>query len=593
MSGSLVFRGRFDGKAVQPRMRVEQFLDGLAARAMAGALGQEAPPLLRPARDSAHGDYQINGLMPLGKKLRRPPRELAAPVASALAEHEAFESVEVAGPGFVNLRLRASWVGERLTSILAETERDGVPTVERPNRIVVDFSSPNIAKRMHVGHLRSTILGDALVRLLRFVGHDVIADNHLGDWGTQFGMLIAGVRKFDHQRADEEHSIEELEEVYRLAVAEAKQAPDFAERARAELAALQAGDADNRKMWEGFVATTRGELDPIYQRMDVHFDQWLGESAYQDMLADVVQHLLDTGVATEDEGAVCVFFDDIPELAASKTPFIVRKKDGAFLYATTDIATVLYRRDRLQAGAALYVVDQRQSLHFKQLFAVAAKVGVDMRLEHVGFGSVLGTDGKPLKTREGKAIRLSELLDEAERRAAERMQQEGLELTPEQIARLAPVVGIGAIKYADLQQNRLSDYQFDWDKMISFKGNAGPYLQYAHARVRAIFRKGGVTPQSLVGHGPMRLTHPAEVALGKQLIRFADVVHQAAETSCPHLVCDHLYALARAFSVFYQECPVLRADPEERDNRLALCALVGRQIWRGLGLLGIGAPERM
>jgi arginyl-tRNA synthetase len=466
--------------------------------------------------------------------------------------------------------------------------------VERPERIVVDFSSPNIAKRMHVGHLRSTIIGDALVRLLRFAGHDVIGDNHLGDWGTQFGMLIAGMERFGDDAALRDNGIEELERVYLLANEAAKSDPVFADRTRAELARLQSGAEDNLAAWNRFVAATRTELDRVYQRMGVRFDQWLGESAYQQMLPGVVDLLLERGIAREDQGAICVFFDDAAELGGSRTPFIVRKKDGAFLYATTDIATALYRRDRLGAQRAIYVVDQRQSLHFKQLFAVMSRLGVGMRLEHVGFGTVLGEDGKPLKTREGAAVRLDALLDEAERRAAERMrQEEGLNLGPEEIAELGPLVGIGAVKYADLKQNRMSDYQFNWDKMLSFKGNSGPYLQYAHARVRSIFRKAGVEPTQATGGGEPGLQHAAEIALGKHLIRFADAVHEAAENGYPHLVCDHLYALARHFSVFYESCSVLRAEAGRRQDRLLLSTLAARQIRRGLDLLGIGAPDRM
>jgi len=307
----------------------------------------------------------------------------------------------------------------------------------------------------------------------------------------------------------------------------------------------------------------------------------------------VVDELLTKGIAREDQGAICVFFEDNPELAKGETPFIVRKQDGAFLYSTTDIATVTYRRDHLQADRALYVVDKRQSLHFKQLFAVMGKLGVTMKLEHIGFGAVLGKDGKPLKTRDGKNITLAALLDEAQERAATRMREEGLELTPEQVAELSPLVGIGAVKYADLMQNRNTDYQFDWDKMISFKGNAGPYLQYAHARIQAILRKGEIDPRQLDLSRDLTLTEDAEVALAKHLLRFADVVHHAAETTQPHLVCEHLYELARTLSVFYEQCPVLKAEGESRRTRIALIWLTARQLQRGLGLMGIAAPARM
>lgn len=564
---------------------------------MREALGTEAPAILRPTTDPKLGDFQINGVMPLAKQQKRPPRELAELVAQRLKERPELSSVEVAGPGFINIKLTPAWVGARVAEAVADTARDGVPLTIKPECIVVDFSGPNIAKQMHVGHLRSTILGDAIVKLLRFAGHHVIADNHLGDWGTQFGLLIVGMRKFATDIAIDTLDIAALENIYKQASAQAKEDPAFAQQARDELAKLQSGDADNRAIWQRFVSITRTEIDKIYARLNITFDEWLGESAYQDMLGGVVDTLLDKGIAREDQGAICVFFEDNPELSKGETPFIVRKQDGAFLYSTTDIATVLYRRDRFFADRALYVVDKRQSLHFKQLFAVMAKLGVTMKLEHIGFGAVLGKDGKPLKTRDGKNITLATLLDEAQERAAVRMREEGLELSPEQIAQLSPLVGIGAVKYADLMQNRNTDYQFDWDKMISFKGNAGPYLQYGHARIQQILRKGEIDIATLSNtldlSRPLTLTEDAEVALSKHLLRFGDVVHQAAETTQPHLVCEHLYGLARALSVFYEQCPVLKAEGESRRTRIALIWLTARQLQRGLGLLGIAAPSRM
>ncbi len=578
-------------------MRIEAFLDEAAAQAIREVHGVDQPALLRPTQDPKLGDYQINAAMPLSKALSRPPRELAAPIAERMRAHPAVAEAEVAGPGFVNLRLDDGWLGRELDRQLADRERDGVPAVEAPKKTVVDFSSPNIAKQMHVGHLRSTIIGDAIVRILRFVGHDVIGDNHLGDWGTQFGLLIVGMREWGSDEALGESPIVELERVYKLASERAKDDEAFAERARAELAKLQAGDPENTALWQRFVAATRVALDEVYARLGVTFDEWLGESAYHDMLPGVVERLLAEGIAREDQGAICVFFnewDDAPaDLKKQKEPFIVRKKDGAFLYSTTDVATVLYREERFGTEKSIYVVDMRQSLHFKQLFVVVRRLGVDMELEHVGFGTVLGPDNKPLRTRDasGNVITLASLLDEAEQRAQARMLEEGVDLPADQIPEVARVVGIGAVKYADLRQNRTSDYQFDWDKMVSFKGNAGPYMQYAYARIQSIFRKGEVDPGS-VG-GPIRLEAPAEAALARQLVRFGEQVHQAAESSLPHLVTDHLYGLARAYSAFYESCPVLRSEGAVRDSRLALAALTGRQLRRGLGLLGIGVVDRM
>jgi len=574
-------------------VRVEQQLDALVREAIRSTLGQEAPALLRPAAPE-HGDYQVNGLLPLAKQLKRPPRSLAEPLAEKLRELEPIASAEVAGPGFVNLRLAPAWIAKVLLETAADRAQDGVPSVDKRERIVVDFSGPNIAKQMHVGHLRSTIIGEAVCRLLRFVGHTVTRDNHLGDWGTQFGLLIVGMREYGSQEALDREPVDELERVYKLASSRAKTDTAFADAARSELAKLQQGDAANFAQWQRFVAATRVELDKIYDRFGVTFDLWLGESAYEAQLPEVIKLLLERGLAREDQGALCVFFEGHPELG--KSPMIVQKKDGAYLYSTTDIATMLYRRDQLHAERVIIVTDARQVLHFKQLFEIAKRLGITMQLQHVTFGSVLGKDGKPLKTRDGQTIRLSQLLDEAEERASERMRsardEHVIDLNDEEIAALAPVVGIGAVKYADLMQNRTSDYQFDWDKLISFKGNAGPYLQYAHARIQAVFRKGEVDPSALAVQ-QLALEHPAEIALGTALLRFADVVHTAAEQCLPHLLCEHLYVVARAFSVFYEACPMLRAEPAQRDTRLVLAWLAARQLHRGLDLLGIAAPDRM
>lgn len=571
-------------------MRLLAFLEEVGSAAIDAAVGSAAPAIVRPT-DPAHGDYQLNGVLGLAKQLGRPPRELAEPVARELLKHPAIATANVAGPGFINLRLAPAFLSELTLAAARDTERDGVPKADKPLRVVVDFSSPNIAKEMHVGHIRSTVLGDALSRVLAFAGHAVTRDNHLGDWGTQFGLLIVGMRRHGSEAALREHPVQELERVYKLASAEAKADPAVADEARAELAKLQKGDPANRALWESFVAATRVELDAIYARLGgVTFDLWMGESAYEAMLPEVVDRLLKEGIAREDQGAICVFFEDDPELGKSETPFIVRKKDGAFLYGTTDIATVLWRQEHLATERALYVVGKPQGLHFKQLFATVRKLGVTMQLEHVAFGSILGSDGKLLKTRSGDTIKLSALLDEAEERAGTLMREEGIELAPE----LVRAVGIGAVKYADLSQNRISDYRFDWDKLISLKGNSGPYLQYAHARVRAIFRKGEIKPEALLEDGtPIELAHEAELLLSKRLLAFADAVHLVADTSQPHLLCEHLYSLARDFSAFYEQCPVLKAEGATRRARLLLCWATARQLGRGLSLLGIEAPERM
>ena len=586
-------------------MLLERYLEAIGAEAIQRALqlDEPRPALVRPTTDPKFGDFQINGAMKLGKELGKPPRELAQPIAEALAGVDAIEKAEVAGPGFVNIHLSNTWIAATLTRALRDSSRDGVPRVDDPERVIVDFSSPNIAKQMHVGHLRSTIIGDAISRILSFVGHDVVRDNHLGDWGTQFGLLIVGMREWGEEAALQTDPVAELERVYKLASERAGSDETFAAQARAELAKLQSGDADNRKLWEHFVEVSRTALDAIYDELDVSFDLWLGESAYHDALPHVVDELLERGIAREDDGAVCIFWNEIDSapksLRKQKTPFIVRKNDGAFLYSTTDIATVLHRKSALGADRALYVVDNRQGLHFQQLFAVMELLGVAIKLEHVGFGTVLGRDGKPLRTRDasGHVITLASLLDESKQRARARIDEgiaEGrLRVRPEEMDEVSRVVGIGAVKYADLRQNRLSDYQFDWDKMISFQGNAGPYLQYAYARCASIFAKGGLSMDDASAGGDIALETPTEQTLGKHLLRFADVVHQAAATSQPHLICEHVYELARAFNGFYAECPVLDADGSTRASRLGLTAMTARQIRRGLGLVGIGVVDRM
>jgi len=581
-------------------MRIETFLDQLGVQAIEQTTGVQAPALLRPA-NPAHGDYQLNAAMALGKRLGKNPRELAEPIRVALEQHPAIERADVAGPGFVNLTLANSWIAERLTEEAADLERNGVPRVASPEKIVIDFSGPNIAKQMHVGHLRSTIIGESLRRVLSFIGHDVIGDNHLGDWGTQFGLMIMGQRNFGDAAAYRANPLGELERVYKLASEAAKNDPQFQESARQELAKLQRGDSDNRALWTEFVSITRRELDVMYERLDAHFDLWLGESAYNDALPGVVQLLEDKGLAREDQGAKAVFWKELPAAPAAlkkqEAPFLVQKSDGAFNYATSDIATVQYRHDQLKCQRALYVVDARQSPHFQQVFALAALIDSPLELEHISFGTILGEDGKPLKTRDvhGNTVPLSALLDEAVRRAEARtnegIAEDKIHIAPEELPAAANVIGIGAVKYADLKQNRNSDYKFDYEKMVSFSGNAGPYLQYAYARIRSIFAKGDESLEAALG--PIELADPTEIALGRALIRYGDVVHQAAEQRLPHLLCDHLYDIAGKFSSFYGACRVLQAEPATRTSRLALSALTARQLKHGLYLLGIQALDRM
>lgn len=580
-------------------MRIEQHLADLAEEAVLAATGEKSPALLKPTTDPRHGDYQVNAAMPLAKKLKQNPRDIGTKIAEALAEVPAFSKAEVAGPGFVNLTIAPSWLAEQLSLAAQDTARCGVQPVADKKKVVVDFSSPNIAKQMHVGHLRSTIIGDSICKLLRFAGHEVIGDNHIGDWGTQYGLLLTGMRELGDKEALNNSPIEELERVYKASSAKAKEDESFAERARLELSKLQNGDPENLALWKQFVETTRTALDAVYERMGVTFDEWLGESAFNDMLPGVVEELLEKGLAKKDQGAVGIFWkelEDAPKkLKKQDAPFLVQKKDGAFLYSTTDIAAVKFRRDEWKANRALYVVDARQALHFSQLFTVSHMLGIDMELEHISFGTVLDEAGKPLKTRDGKAVTLASLLDEAEKRAEERL-REGIEegkvrVPAEDVKKVARAVGIGAVKYADLRQNRASDYQFDWDKLVSFNGNAGPYLQYAFARISSIFEKGGLNLDEATS--PIVFGEPEEEKLGRVLIRFGEVLHKAAETSLPHLLTDHLYELARAFMAFFETCPVLKAEGVTKDSRLSLAALSARQIRLGLNLLGIETVERM
>lgn len=546
-------------------------------------------------------DFQSNVAFRLAKQAKMPPIKVAERIVAELAGDLMIRDARVDGAGFVNFRLSDDFLAAYLAEIAADPHF-GTAQAHEARTFVIDYGGPNVAKSMHVGHLRSTIIGDALVRILRFLGHEVIADNHLGDWGTQFGLLIVGMREFGDAEALAREPIVELERIYKQASERAKDDPAFAAEARVELAKLQAGDAENTALWQRFVEVTRGELDQIYDRLEVRFDTWHGESFYHAMLPGVIELLTERGLVREDQGAQCVFFAELegaPEdLKRQKEPLIVQKQDGAYLYSTTDLATLRYRHDELRAKRAIYVVDMRQALHFKQVFAVAKLAGWgDMRTEHLGFGSVLGKDGRPLKTRDaqGRGVTLASLLDEAEERAIARLreaQADGkLEVHEEELVGLARIIGIGAVKYADLHQNRASDYQFDFDKMITFHGNAAPYLQYAYARVRSIFRKGQIDPALALGE--VALAVREEQALGRVLVRFGEVVHQAAEGGLPHLITDHLYELAKAYSAFFEACPVLKAEAATQVSRLTLCALTARQLQRGLGLLGIQVVERM
>jgi len=574
---------------------VMEALAAHAARAMREALGADvvegATPDVRPTNDPRFGDYQINGVLPLAKRLRTNPRELAQRVVAALDTRGICLAPEIAGPGFINLRLDPAWIA-RAVGEAATDERLGVATVAEPETIVIDFSSPNVAKQMHVGHLRSTVIGDALVRSLKHLGHRVIGDNHVGDWGTQFGILIWAWTHHRDEDALARHPVLELERLYKLGAEASKADPAVAEACRAELALLQAGDAERRALWERFVAISRADAERIYERLEVSFDAWLGESFYHDALAPLVDELLARGIAVETEGAVGIFFD---EPGLPDTPFLVRKSDGAFLYATTDIATVRYRLEHFGADRLIYVVDVRQSDHFRQLFAAVRRMGIDVAMEHVGFGMMLGADGRPFKTREGGTVLLDALLDEAEARILPLVEERWPEASPEEQRAIASKVGVGAVKYADLAGNLATDYKFEWDKLLAADGNTGPYLQYTLVRCLAVFRE----HESREGFAwsptgaPVALGVDEERELAAHLVRFGDALLRVGEQLRPHVLCEYLYTLARRFNAFYARCPILGAEPEVRASRLTLVDVAHRTLEAGLACLNIPRVSRM
>jgi arginyl-tRNA synthetase len=576
--------------------------------ALTGLVADPAPfaAMVKPAQDARFGDYQANCAMSLGKALRKPPREVAQEVARRLRLDDMLEPPEVAGPGFINLRLRTDWLAKQAQAVAAD-DRLGVAPASPTRTFVIDYSSPNVAKPMHVGHLRSTIIGDALARLLRYLGHRVVTDNHLGDWGMQFGILLYGYKHFRDDAAYQADPVRELARLYlevrsRFKKGDEEEGEDPAdpvkEACRQETAKLHAGDPENIALWKQFMPPCLAEINRVYRRLDVQFDHTLGESFYNPMLPDVVRNLLEKGLAVESEGAVIIPRGDA-------TPSLIRKRDGAFTYTTTDLATIRYRVEQWKPDAILYVVDFRQREHFLNLFDAARRWGGVPALEHVSFGAVLGKDGKPLKTRDGGVPELDDLLDDTVRRAAqvfERLGQEAsargdevAQLNPEELRTVHEAVGLGAVKYADLSQNRASDYKYDPDKMMAMDGNTATYMQYAFVRNRGIFRKGEVDLAALRRSPPVvLLAKPEERALVVQLLRFSEALQAAAEDFKPSFITAYLWDLAKTYSGFFQNCPVLKAEtPELRLSRLLLCDLTARVIERGLDLLGIRTVERM
>jgi arginyl-tRNA synthetase len=571
-------------------LTIEQLLEAKTTQAITAVCGSPAPAIITPTANPQFGDYQANGVMAAAKACRMNPRELAQKVIAHFNPADIPATWDIAGPGFINFRLNPAWL-ERIVLATALDERLSVEIAVKPETIVVDFSAPNIAKPMHVGHIRSTIIGDALARTLQFLGHRVITDNHVGDWGTQFGMLILGYRTLLDKEAFARDPLAEMERIYKAVQAQAKADPEIAARAREELAKLQKGDPQNTALWQEFMTVSRQAFDRVYARLHVQFDHWLGESFYNPMLDEVVQSLQEQGLAQPSEGAICIFYDEGQELGT--TPFLIQKQDGAYLYATTDLATIKYRAETFQPDRIIYVVDSRQQLHFKQLFAAARRWGYTMTLEHVGFGTILGDDGKPIKTREGEPIKLEALLDEAEERARAIARDKNPSLSEEELARIAHVVGIGAVKYADLLQNRTADYRFSWDKMLALDGNTAPYLQYVYARIRSIFRRGELEHWQPAPDMAVHLREPEELDLAKQMIRFGDALLEVERTYKPNILASFLYDLATKFNLFYQAHAVLKAPDDLRPTRLLLCDLTARYIQKGLELLGIETLEAM
>lgn len=562
-----------------------------ALRHAFGAEHEHADPALHR---SAHADFQADVALRLARELGRPPREVASALSSKLAPGELYESIEVAGPGFINLTLSGACL-ERTVNALLGDERLGVSRVEKPETVVIDYSGPNVAKELHVGHLRPTIIGDALARVLEFLGHRVIRQNHVGDWGTPFGMLIEHL--LDLGGSENSIPSDRLNTFYQDARRKFDTDPSFAERSRLRVVALQAGDEATLALWRGLVEASKVHFRAVYARLGVTLtDEHLrGESFYNGSLSDVANELERAGLARLDDGALCVFPPGFAGRDGTPLPVIVRKQDGGYGYAATDLAALRYRVRELGATRILYVVGAPQQQHFAMVFAVGRLAGWldgSVRAEHVQFGSILGSDRKMFRTRSGENVTLTSLLDEAEERAGIEVEKRFVELDVETRRRVARQIGIGAIKYTDLSSDRLKDYVFDWGRMLAFEGNTGGYLQYAHARIASIFRKAGETPER--SRSVVEVCEPAERALVLELAGFYPTLSETAELLAPHKLCSYLYGLATAFSAFYDQCPVLRAEtPAQRQSRLALCAVTQRTLARGLDLLGIEAPERM
>jgi arginyl-tRNA synthetase len=586
-------RSRLKEKTMKDTIRqlIQQAITQLVTE---GVLPEGLSPAIQVenTRDKTHGDFASNIAMMLAKPAGMKPRDLAEKIITALPSDENVTKAEIAGPGFINFFQNTQALASRLDAALAD-ERIGVRKAGPLQRTIVDLSAPNLAKEMHVGHLRSTIIGDGVARVLEFLGDTVIRQNHVGDWGTQFGMLMAYLQENPYTRDE----LSDLENFYRAAKQRFDESPEFADRARGLVVKLQAGDAECLALWTKFKDISLSHCQKIYELLNVKLTMAdvMGESAYNDDLVNVVNDLRAKGMLVESNGAQCVFLDQFKTADGEPLPVIIVKADGGYLYATTDLAAVRYRSGVLKADRALYFVDQRQALHFQQVFEVARLAGFvthPMEMEHMGFGTMNGADGRPFKTRDGGTVKLIDLLTEAQDRAYTLVKGKNPDLAEDELRKIAKVVGIDAVKYADLSKHRTSDYSFNFDLMLNFEGNTAPYLLYAYTRVAGVFRKLGKRFDEVEGQIVLEATHEQELAA--KLAQFGEVLNNVADKGTPHTLCAYLYDVAGLFSSFYENCPILNADtPEQMQSRLRLAALTGRTLKQGLELLGLETLERM
>jgi len=574
-------------------MNIRTLLDTKISQALADAGAIDSPAIVKASARPEFGDYQANGIMGAAKKLKTNPRDLATQVLEKLDLENIAEKVEIAGPGFLNIHLKNTWVSEQVQSALTSDSLN-IEQTDNPQTIVIDYSGPNLAKEMHVGHLRSTIIGDAMARVLSFTGNKVIGQNHVGDWGTQFGMLLTLMGEQQDQGNEASMQLADLEKFYQNAKVRFDEDEAFAKLARENVVKLQAGDETFLKLWKQFTDISLSHCEEVYRKLNVQLtrDDVAPESSYNDDLQSVISDLETQGMLTKDQGAQCVFMEEFKNKDDSITPMIVQKSDGGYLYATTDLAALRYRYNTLGMERGLYVIDARQSLHMKQVFTAGKKAGFvpeDTQLEHLAFGTMMGKDGTPFKTRDGGTVKLADLLTEAQQRAFDLVSKKNPDLDEESRQSIAKAVGIGSVKYADLSKNRTSDYIFNWDTMLSFEGNTAPYLQYAYARIQSIFRKAG----DLNSSAEIKLVEPAEKQLATKLLQISETIEVVSKDGTPNLLCNYLFELAGNFMTFYEACPIMKANEETKQSRLKLAQLTENTLKTGLDLLGIDVMDRM